>query len=140
MSDAAPQPEKKKSGSSVLIIVLLVILVGGGIVVCVCCGGMGWLGVQGVNAAADAVKASVEGDPVIQEKLGGVDSVSMNIQATATYQQENNEQNVVLFDIVGPSGSGKLILNNDDQSLTLQTGGEKIPLEARLDSSKMGQP
>jgi hypothetical protein len=87
-------------------IIVIVVLLGLTLVGCLCCGGLGYFGIQ---AAGQQVVDLVQDDPQVQEQLGGITSSSMNIMATAEEQQDTGEQNVIVFDVTGPKGSGQLI-------------------------------
>lgn len=109
-SPSTPPTAPKKS--NVLMYVLLgvgaVLLVG-----CCGCGGlMWWGGNQAFNLVASTVKPSLQADPVVQEHVGEIESLSMNIMATGQEAETNKQpqgQERIVFDVKGSKGSGQIV-------------------------------
>jgi hypothetical protein len=103
----APPPQKKSwwvwllggCGCSVVLLLL-------------CCGGLTYFGVsKGMGALGELVKAEVADDEDVQENLGELTSVSMNIMETANEQKaRGGESNLIVFDAKGTKGNGQFIV------------------------------
>ena len=117
-----PPPPKSSSGKIVWIIlgVMGVIFVLG----CGCCGAVFYL-VMKVDAQQMA--ASVKNDPNVQRELGGIETCKINW--SETWEEESDT--VYVYDVSGPKGSGKLIIEDDwgIESATLRTAGGEWDLE-----------
>ena len=98
----------KKSGSKVWLWVLGII---GGLTVIgalVCCGG-GYFGYQAVtNMIAEAYKSQLQGNPVIVEHVGEIESMKLNL--TTTQEQAQSSGGMMAFDIVGSKSSATLLV------------------------------
>lgn len=98
-------PAQKKGGAAKWVIGILVGVVLLGLL---CCGAVGVVGYLGLGQIGTQVTEQIQDDPVIVDQIGEVESVSMSIMATGEYQQESGEEGVIVFDIKGSKGSGKL--------------------------------
>ena len=74
----------------------------------VCCGGGYFVWQFGSEALARSVREDLQGNPVIEEHIGEIESVQMNLQATA--QEQENVPNSITFDIEGTQGEGRLVV------------------------------
>ena len=88
--------------------------IGGGFVLAgvLCCGCIGAFGYIGVNQLSQFVKQQIENEPVIQEHIGEVQSVSMNVFAAAEEMQANPPppgETLQAFDVKGSKGSGVVV-------------------------------
>lgn len=138
---AASTPPAAPKKSNVLLYVL------GGIaavfvICCLGCVGTLWWGGNsimnaGMNAVGESIKPSLQRDPVIQDKLGDLQKVSMNFmestEATQKSQEKGGPQRMV-FDLKGSKAEGKVVgtPNNADQKLMngelIMKDGSKFPL------------
>jgi hypothetical protein len=103
----APPPRK----SSKLWLWLLLGL--GGIVVAgvVCCGAIGMWGMGAVNnLMTKGMQAELGGNPVIQEHIGEIQSVSVNFAETQKMQGQGQGQDAAVMDIKGSKGQGQLLM------------------------------
>jgi|GEM_PF-2857308 hypothetical protein len=140
---AAP-PAKKSSNLKIILIVLGIL----GVMGVVCCGGLigggFWAANFAMNMMGEAIRPLVANDQTVLEKIGDVQSISGSLMETGTYQQQSGQQNVIVFDIQGSKGSGKLIAklksdpgrieNADDFSdavewIKLRIGDEEFPID-----------
>jgi hypothetical protein len=106
------QPTAPKK-SNVLLYVLLG-LGGAALLACCGCGGAMYFVTQaGLSAAADQLKPQLQSDPVVQEHVGEINSLGMNIMATGNEAQKNPKQpgdpDRIVFDIKGNKGSGQVV-------------------------------
>ncbi len=88
--------------------------IGGGFLLAglLCCGCIGFVFYFGVNQMHEQVKQQIQNDPVIQQHIGQVQSVSTNFQASVKEIQENPPppgDNVLTFDVKGTKGEGLLV-------------------------------
>ncbi|MEM8668256.1 MAG: hypothetical protein AAGG48_12135 [Planctomycetota bacterium] len=134
--DSEAPPVAKKSRRGCLIGCGIV----SGIFLLVCCGG-GYWGYKFVTEQFGLlVKDQVAGNPVIQEQLGDVESVTFDFRATSTETQKANEQGnpgVLVFNVEGSKANGQLLVDQgpgnepDFDSMTLVTeDGTRIPINA----------
>lgn len=106
------QPTAPKK-SNVLLYVLLG-LGGAAILACCGCGGAMYFTMQfGLSQAAAQLKPQLQSDPVVQEHVGDISDLGMNIMATGTEAQKNPNQakgeEKIVFDIKGSKGSGQVV-------------------------------
>lgn len=119
-----PPPKKSKAWLWILVGVGLA-----GVLGLVCCGGLGLWGFSlGTQVLGDELKKAVAGNADVQQHLGDVESVSMNIMATGEEGPKRPGRQVLVFDAKGSTGSGKFIV---EQSRNPQPGDmfEKIDLK-----------
>ena len=82
-------------------------------------------------------KATYENDPVVIDRLGGIDSCTWNLMATGE-EGEQNSGNTFVFDVEGPKGSGQLIIVSSTpdlenvESAVLRQDGVDYPLSDYL--------
>ncbi len=97
-------PPKKKSMTWLWI--LLGVLGGGAVLACACCGGTSY---WGMTAGALIVAKTLEGNAVIDEHIGTIDSASFDFQATGEAgQKAGGDQKILVFDVKGSKGSGRV--------------------------------
>ncbi|GAA5510126.1 cytochrome c oxidase assembly factor Coa1 family protein [Novipirellula caenicola] len=106
---ATPQstPSESNTWKWVLGIILGVCVVGG----LVCCGGIYFMFNMGKGMMADMVKQEMSANPVIQEHIGEIQSIELNLAATGEAGQD--KPGVLAFDLVGSKGSGVLEIKQD---------------------------
>ena len=100
----APPPKKSNA------LFWILGIVGGGIVlVCGCCGVMGYMGMGAAGSQLGTMlKAQIQSDPVIQEHIGPIESVSWELMQVAAVQQKHPEISgqIQVFKVKGPKGEG----------------------------------
>jgi len=99
-------PYQQQPKSSLLWLWILLGVGGVGLLVCCGCGGLGMLG---VSMAGSQMAARLNADPVVQEHLGTVTSATMDVMGTGEESQRAGGRNVIVFDVVGDKGTGKVI-------------------------------
>lgn len=112
-----------------------------GVLVLICCGCMGLAyfgGGKAMNATMDLVgreiRPSLEADPVIQEHIGEIQSLSGDFGATIQESQKSGNQGEMVFNIRGTKGEGVVIGKPDQEAKRLEDGrlrmstGEEFPL------------
>ncbi len=125
-------PQVPKQGSSVWLWILAIIGGIGLITVIVCCGVGYWGYSKGTQMVADELKSQISDHPVIEEHIGEVQSVQMNLGAVveeAKKQQESGDQGPppsMVFDIKGSKGSGRILMRNEP-------GGQPTSVDLVLD-------
>ena len=100
----------------------------------VCCGGIYFL----LNFLTDSYQQQLAGNPVIEEHLGEIESMQMNLTKTAE-AAENADGETFAFDVNGSVASGTVLIRQDPSGdgtgiasaeLILQDGSRyPIPLE-----------
>ncbi len=110
-------PPQPKSNSSIIWIVGIVIgVIGlGGLLACGCCGGLTFFG---MNVAADQVADSLRDNPVVVEHLGEIKECNWNVGESF----QHDDDDVMVFDVEGSQGSGKIIGELNDNSDGLISG------------------
>ena len=86
----------------------------------------------GTQAVADAVKSSISADPVIQEHIGNITDLSMNLTATGAAGGGDK----IVLDIKGDKGTGQVevVMGGDPGGQSVRScvlilqNGERIPL------------
>ena len=119
-----------KSNAVWWILGILGVLTVGGIFVC--CGGGYFMFRFGTQAVADAVKSSISTDPVIQEHIGNITDLSMNLTATGAAGGGDK----MVLDIKGDKGTGQVevVMGGDPTGQSVKScvlilpNGERIPL------------
>jgi hypothetical protein len=114
-------PPREQSSSTVIwVVVLVLVLVIGVPIVLValmflgCCGLMGVGAYSAFQMPGEMAKQQYGNDPVIQQHIGEIQSISMNINATSEEQQkQQTAQGIIVFDVSGPKGSGQLVAVQD---------------------------
>ncbi|NND97995.1 MAG: hypothetical protein HKN47_11765 [Pirellulaceae bacterium] len=113
------QPVKQKKGGSVWVWIFAIVGVLGLVGVMVCCGGGYFAYRQGTAFLADEIKVKLDGNPVIEENIGEIESMSMNFSAVVEEAQKQQEQGnneappSLVFDIEGTKGSGRVLVRQD---------------------------
>jgi hypothetical protein len=111
------RPEPRKSNTLWWILGILGFLTIGGAILC--CGG-GYFMIQFTSqVVAEEVKRAVSGDAAIQEHIGTISNVEMNLTATGAAGGNNK----LVFDVTGDKGAGQLevVVNNTPQGQTLRS-------------------
>ncbi|MGB7346289.1 MAG: hypothetical protein WBD20_18875 [Pirellulaceae bacterium] len=134
-----------KKGKNVWLIVLAIVGGLGLLSVMVCCGVGYWGYSKGTQMVADELQGQLTGNAVIEEHIGEINSVSMNLSAVieeAKKQQEAGDQGAppsMVFDIEGSKGSGRILMNNEpggqpsEVELVMADGSRHtIPLDSPL--------
>lgn len=119
-----------KSNAVWWILGILGVLTVGGIFVC--CGGGYFAFRFGTQAVAEAVKSSISTDPVIQEHIGNITDLSMNLTATGAAGGGDK----IVLDIKGDKGTGQVevVMGGDPGGQSVKScvlilpNGERIPL------------
>lgn len=100
--DGMNQPPKKSNSTLWWVLGIIgVISVGGALV---CCGGIYFMVRFGTQVVGDQVKLAISADPVIQEHVGTISEINMNLTATGAAGGNNK----IVFDVKGEKGSGQL--------------------------------
>lgn len=84
-----------------LLAVILVIVVAGV--------GIFFLGKAGLNVVAEQVKMDIRDNPVIQEHIGEIQEIELNLKASGASAQKEQ----FVFDVKGTKGSGQLTVKVD---------------------------
>jgi hypothetical protein len=126
--DDTPQSRPRSSTSWPLITVGIA-AAGGLLMIVLCCGG-GWLAFRfGMGLVAEEVQADLDDNAVIQEHIGAIQTLSMDITRSAAVEGDD----VLVFRIEGDKGSGYLTVESATNAAGLEevTGGS-----LRLDSGE----
>lgn len=125
MYGSQPPPRK----SSKVWLWLLLGLGGLGVAALVCCGAVGIWGMGALNnVMTQAMQEELGGNPIIQQHIGQIESVSINIGATQKLQQGGGNDGAAVMDIRGDKGSGQLII--------LQRPGQQPTIDLKLPSGE----
>lgn len=127
------QPPQKKSNVWLWVIGII----GGFIVVgaLVCCGGLYFTYQAGKTMLAESIRTELRGNPVIEENLGEIQSLEMNLGATGQQNQGQDGPDVLVFDAEGSKGSGQIAVRPDQaggftSAELILPDGERIELES----------
>lgn len=128
-----PTPGGKPKSSNTWLWIVLGVIGGGVALSCVCCGGLSYVGISGASKMFEEVaKAQFNDDPIIQEKLGGITSASMNL--TATGEEGKKKEGSLVLDVTGPKGKGQLIMQGGNpehaNSAVLRINGQDFEIKA----------
>ena len=99
-------PVQKKSNTWLWVLGILGAL--GVVGALVCCGGSFFAYKAGTGMIAEAFKEQLSGNPVIEEHIGTIDSMNLNLSATGEYGQSSPGS--MAFDISGSKGSGTILI------------------------------
>jgi hypothetical protein len=117
----SPDPREASSSSSTIWIVILVLvlviglpIVGVAVLFLGCCGMMGLGAYSAMQIPGEMARQQYANHPVVREHVGEVQSVSMNIAATADEQQQAGDDlppgtTIMVFDVRGSKGTGKIV-------------------------------
>ena len=123
------QPAPKSNALWWILGILGVLTVGGALV---CCGG-GYFAFQfGTQVVADTVKSSISADPAIQEHIGDITDISMNLTATGAVGGGNK----MVLDLKGEKGTGQVevvMAGGGPDGQTLQSCVLILPNGERID-------
>jgi hypothetical protein len=100
-----------------------------------CCGACGGLVFFGLELIEDEIADSLKDDPVIQEHLGEVSSVELNMWESLREEMKNpteaDEESWMAFDVKGSKGSGRVVgksVTNPETDLEeLKEGRLRLP-------------
>ncbi len=117
------QPPPAKSNAVWWILGILGVVLGGGALLC--CGGAFFAYRVATQAVAEVVKSAVEEDPAIQEHIGTISDLNVNLTATGN----SSGGNKMVFDIKGDKGSGQLeiLMDNDGENQSVNSGVLVLP-------------
>lgn len=137
--DGAP-PAQSTSGLKIVLIVLAVL----GLIGLLICGGFaalvyfGWN--QAQSAMGDEFKRQLQGNPVIEQELGEIQSMSVSLIETAKRNEGNTGAPVMVLQVDGAEADGVLLVQTSPQgdnriiSATLETeDGRSIPVPIESD-------
>jgi hypothetical protein len=104
----APPPKK----SNVWIWILGIIGVGG-LALLICCGVGGYFAYSaGMNMVAKAVQDAVEGDPQVEQHIGKIKSMPLNLMKSAEETEKRGTgDNILVFEVDGETGDGEFIVH-----------------------------
>lgn len=117
------QDPPRKQGSKTWIWILGILGLLGVVGALVCCGGGYALFNVGTGMLAEAYKTQLAGNPVIEEHIGQIESMDMNLTKTAQ-EGQNSKQEMLAFDITGTKGSGTIMIKQD------KSGGDGTGIES----------
>jgi hypothetical protein len=109
---------------------------GTGIVVCCGCAGVGWFAFnKGTEMIASKLKDKLAQDAVAQDRLGTINSVSLDLMETANTAKDHPGRQVLLFHVKGSKGSGDVIGDSPkpgeeviSNATLVMPGGEEVKL------------
>jgi hypothetical protein len=135
-------PQQQSSSTIIWVVVLILLLVIGlpillvALVFVGCCGLIGVGTTFALQMPADMAKQQFGNDPVIQQHIGQLQSVSLNLTGTSEEQQKQTTAgtNVMVFDVRGSKGSGQLIAEQQPSQAGNSPG--KFFSKARLRTSQ----
>ncbi len=104
------QPHGQASNVWIWVLGILGVLGVGGALVC--CGGGYALYRAGTGVVAEVFKQQLSGNPVIEEHIGEIKSLTMNL--TKTSQESENSNGGLVFDIEGSKASGAILIRKDN--------------------------
>ena len=102
-----------------------------------CCGVVGVGAMYGMSAFGEIVKAELDGNPVIVEHIGEIESVDFSFGGTAGAAEDNpGAGNALVFDIKGDKGSGQVVIVQDktgqspiESAKLVLPDGSELPLD-----------
>jgi hypothetical protein len=109
---------------------------GAGLLVCCGCGGFGYFAMnKGFEVMQQDLQTRLSTDPVAQQHLGQIESVTFDFGASITESQERGGDQVFVFHVKGSNGSGDVIGNQPPQGgqtirnpKLILPSGEEVPL------------
>jgi hypothetical protein len=106
-----------------------------GVLALLCCGGLGYFGFRaGTGALTQSLKQEVAGNAFVEQEMGEVQTVSMNLMETGPEQKRRGgEGNWMVFDATGTKGDGKFIVQMSQQP---QPGNMFSTIELRTADGK----
>ncbi len=111
----APIDQPKKKGSGWLWVFAIIGILGV-IGAMVCCGGIYFAFQKGTGFLGEELQAKLDGNPVIEEHIGDVQSVSFSFQDTIKEAEKKEpDGDRMVFTIEGSKGSGKIIAKQDPE-------------------------
>ncbi|MFO0885932.1 MAG: hypothetical protein U0894_17410 [Pirellulales bacterium] len=135
------QPPPQKSNFWMIFFVIVLVLL---LICCGCGGAIAWFTATGVQQFAGAIGIEVvkpyQNDPAVQEHIGNIQSASMNFSEMMKEAQKHpgkEDEGVVIFDVVGDKGKGKIIGRapdgDQDQMMDAKLvlpNGQEFPIKA----------
>jgi hypothetical protein len=113
-----PAHSRQKSSTNWSVILIGLFAAGGLLIVVLCCGG-GWFAFRfGMGVLTEEVRAGIEDNPVIQEHIGTIETLSMDYTKSAAVEGDD----VFVFRIEGDKGSGYVTVG----SVTNAAGMEEV--------------
>jgi hypothetical protein len=127
------QPPPPKSNAWMWILGIVGV---GGLLVCGCCGGFGYFAFsQGMTMFANEARQQAEGNPVVAQHVGQIESVTANfIKSTQETEKRGSGQNFLVFDVKGSVADAELV---GAQARQAQPGAMFDSLELRLPSGEV---
>ena len=131
---ASQSPYQQPKSSNTWLWILLGI---GGVFVLLClgCGGFGYFAMnKGFEVMQQDLQARLSTDPVAQQHLGAIQSVTFDFGASISESQKRGGDEVFVFHVVGSNGSGDVIGNQPPpggqtiRNPILVIGGQEHPL------------
>jgi len=103
-------PPPRKSNAWIWILGIVGVL---GLGMVICCGAGGYFAYSaGVNMMAEMVKEAVADDPQVQEHIGEITSMPMNlIKSTEETEKRGTGDNILVFEAKGTKGNGEFIVH-----------------------------
>jgi hypothetical protein len=107
-------PPPKKSNTWIWILGIVGVL---GLGMVICCGVGGYFVYSaGVNMMAEMVKQEVADDPQVQEHIGEISSMPLNlIKSTEETEKRGTGDNILVFEAKGTKGNGEFIVHQPKQ-------------------------
>lgn len=103
----------KRTGAGARTVLIILAIVAALLVVgCLACAGLTYFGFTGM--VDEAIKEQYNGNPVIEQHIGEIESASVSIAATQEAQQEFGSDDYIVILVSGPKGEGKLILHRPE--------------------------
>jgi len=138
------RPVAKKSNAIWWILGILGVLTVGGALLC--CGGMFFMYSFTNQFVGEMVKATVENDPAVQEHVGSIENIEINLTETGNAGGGNK----LVFDVTGDKGTGKLevALDNSPEGQAVEScvlvlpNGDRhtVTIEAPADEPVTDEP
>lgn len=102
-----PPGEPPRQKSNVWLWVLAIVGGLGVLGILICCGSMFAFYRFGSGVLSSQVEARLDGNPVVERHVGEVESVAMNLTATAE-ESQNGNRDVLVFDVEGSKSDAKV--------------------------------
>lgn len=137
------RPAKSTSGLKIVLIVLAVLAVIG-LLVCAGIAGLVYFGFnKGQELAGAEFQSQLEGNPVLEQEIGELQTVTVSLMETARRQQEGGQPRMVMR-VVGTEGEGMVIATLSDDgrnrivAATLETeDGRTVELPIEEDNTSL---
>ena len=129
-----PQPQRQSSGGGNTWLWVLGIIGGLMLVSAIACCGLAWYGGSQMSGLiADAAMEEFADDPVVVEHIGEITDSEMDFGEAIKASQKEDNVAVMIFNVEGDKGSGKIIHRTDNSSgivtaTLVMDSGEEYPL------------